>query len=326
MPLDASVRWRWIQAGVAVGVPLVAIALLLPAIQQAREAARRTQSKNNLRQLGLALHNYHDANKCFPPGGTFDSAAHGHHGWATMLWPYLEATPTYNRIDFRQSWNSPRNSAFFRFRMAVFVNPSIHDDIGEHEFGHAHYSANSHLLAANSAVKLSEIDGTAETFIIGELGGDFIPWGCPYNWRPLIGLKDVPRTYGRPENIGGQFLMVDTTVRWIMPDVSADVLNKLRGPDLAQSAAAGLTIIRPESFPVPSDALWLDYRFGSGMRNNQGELVELSMSRGKGGRADLTTPIWPACGSLRILRGCTPTANSPTTACEMLRKSRASEN
>src|SRR5262245_34691541 len=125
MSIDASVRWRWIQAGVAIGVPVVAIALLLPAVQQAREAARRSQSKNNLKQLGLALHNYHDTCSCFPPGGTFDSAGRGHHGWATMLWPYLEATPIYNRINFNEPWNTPRNSPFFRLRHWVFVNPSI---------------------------------------------------------------------------------------------------------------------------------------------------------------------------------------------------------
>src|SRR5262249_6692879 len=105
MPFDASVRWRWIQAAVTIGLPLIALALLLPAIQQAREAARRSQSKNNLKQLGLALHNYHDCFSCFPPGGTFDPAARGHHGWPMLLVPYLEATPLYNQIDFRQPWD-----------------------------------------------------------------------------------------------------------------------------------------------------------------------------------------------------------------------------
>jgi hypothetical protein len=288
MPIDASVRWRWIQAGVAIGVPVVAIALLVPAIQQAREAARRTQSKNNLRQLGLTLHTYHDACRCFPPGGTFDADGRGHHGWPALAWPFLEASPYPNAIDYNKPWDSQRNAPYFRIKFSCLSNPSIHDDVGEHEFGHAHYSANSHLLAANSALKLSEIDNHADTFIVGELGGDFIPWGCPYNWRPLTGLTTNPRTYGRPENIGGQFLMVDGTVRWIAPDVSADVLKALRGPDLAQSAAAGLTIVRPESFPVPADALRMDNvhfggsRYGDGMRNNQSELVELSLSRGKG--------------------------------------------
>jgi hypothetical protein len=287
MRLDVSIFRRWIPHCVVIGLILVLVALILPAIHQAREAARRQTSKNNLKQLGLALHNYHEQFTCFPPGGTFDSGARGHHGWATLLWPQMEANPIYNMIDYREPWDSPYNSAFFRYKLPLFVNPSIPYTTGEHEFGVAHYSANSHLLAANSAVKLSEIESSSHTFIAGELGGDFIPWGCPYNWRPLTSLTATPRIYGRPENIGGHFLMVDGSVRWIEPDISRDVLNELRGPELAQAAAAGLEITRPNSFPVPPDALRManiqfgEHLWGDGMRNNSGELVQLSIHRNK---------------------------------------------
>src|SRR5262245_6989181 len=113
MPLDA-VRLRWIQAGVVIGVVLVGLVLFVPAIQQAREAARRSQSKNNLKQFGLALHNYHDALNCFPPGGTFDSAGRGHHGWCGMIVSYLDASPLYSQIDSSEPWDSPHNAAWFR--------------------------------------------------------------------------------------------------------------------------------------------------------------------------------------------------------------------
>src|SRR5205085_6888353 len=111
-----------------------------------------------------------------------------------------------------------------------------------------------YLMAAKRAVKLSQIKSQSNTFIAGELGGDFIPWGCPYNWRPLAGFDTEPRTYGRPNRIGGQFLMADGSVRWISPDVSASVIDELRGADLAAAAGEGLRIIRPDSFPVPADA------------------------------------------------------------------------
>ncbi len=62
-------------------------ALLLPAVQQARSAARRSTSKNNLKQIGLALHNYHDTHRTFPPGGTFDEeAGEYHHSWMTTVY------------------------------------------------------------------------------------------------------------------------------------------------------------------------------------------------------------------------------------------------
>ena len=82
-----------IGCGVMIAISLVVVALILPAIQQAREAARRTQSKNNLKQIGMAMGNYHDTHLHFPPGGTFDSNGRGHHGWNAYLWCYMDSNP-----------------------------------------------------------------------------------------------------------------------------------------------------------------------------------------------------------------------------------------
>jgi prepilin-type N-terminal cleavage/methylation domain-containing protein len=70
------------------------IALLLPAVQQAREAARRTQCRNNMKQIGLGLHNYHDQFLVFPPGWVWNNRL----AWSTMILPNLEQTPLYNAI------------------------------------------------------------------------------------------------------------------------------------------------------------------------------------------------------------------------------------
>ncbi|MDB5347324.1 MAG: hypothetical protein JWP89_5701 [Schlesneria sp.] len=82
---------------VVIAIIAVLIALLLPAVQQAREAARRTQCKNNLKQLGLALHNYHDTANAFPPGWIGKSSGnYSGFGWNSMLLPYVDQGPLYN--------------------------------------------------------------------------------------------------------------------------------------------------------------------------------------------------------------------------------------
>lgn len=84
---------------VVIAIIAVLIALLLPAVQQAREAARRTQCKNNLKQLGLAMHSYHDAMNTFPPGWVGKSTGnYSGFGWNSMLLPYFDQAPLYNLI------------------------------------------------------------------------------------------------------------------------------------------------------------------------------------------------------------------------------------
>jgi len=88
---------------VVIAIIAILIALLLPAVQQAREAARRTQCKNNVKQLGLALHNYHDTFLTFPPGGvasTTVGAPYQGWGWNTMILPYMDQAPLYNQFNF----------------------------------------------------------------------------------------------------------------------------------------------------------------------------------------------------------------------------------
>lgn len=101
---------------VVIAIIGILIALLLPAVQAAREAGRRASCSNNLKQLGLALHNYHDTQKTFPPlaiwgipkpDGSLPMYAH-HHTWLTLILPYMEQTGTYVNINFKlRAWGQP---------------------------------------------------------------------------------------------------------------------------------------------------------------------------------------------------------------------------
>ncbi|MDX1967040.1 MAG: DUF1559 domain-containing protein [Planctomycetaceae bacterium] len=85
---------------VVIAIIAVLIALLLPAVQQAREAARRTQCRNNLKQLGLALHNYHDNYLMFPPANVASSVGGWGVSWYIRILPYLDQSPLYSNLTF----------------------------------------------------------------------------------------------------------------------------------------------------------------------------------------------------------------------------------
>ncbi|MCA9089265.1 MAG: DUF1559 domain-containing protein [Planctomycetaceae bacterium] len=91
---------------VVIAIIAILIALLLPAVQQAREAARRSQCKNNLKQIGLALHNYHDTFLVFPPGGvtcnpcSAGSSGNSGHNFSASILPYIDQAPLYNSLNW----------------------------------------------------------------------------------------------------------------------------------------------------------------------------------------------------------------------------------
>jgi prepilin-type N-terminal cleavage/methylation domain-containing protein/prepilin-type processing-associated H-X9-DG protein len=115
---------------VVIVILAVLIGLLLPAVQKVREAAARAQCKNNLKQIGLAFHNYHTAYQSFPPGFTSASATVDGDGtgpgwgWGAYLLPFLEQDNLYRQIDFTRDIRDPAN-AFARVQtLKVFLCPS----------------------------------------------------------------------------------------------------------------------------------------------------------------------------------------------------------
>lgn len=120
---------------VVIGIIAILIALLLPAVQQAREAARKTSCTNNLKQIGLALHNYVDAHRLFPPGYVYRPSPEGNasgFSWGALVLPQLEQTAVQQTLN----WNVPvwdvQNLMARERHLVSFLCPS--DTVSENSF------------------------------------------------------------------------------------------------------------------------------------------------------------------------------------------------
>lgn len=236
-----------LSAGAFVGAPVM-VALLLPAVQAAREAARRTESKNHIKQLLLAMHNYHDVHKSFPQG------THPNPGlkpdkrlsWQTDLLPFLEYKPIYDLIDFKKAWDDPANKMAVDSPLALFINPSLGPQkangfpVTEY-VGMAGVGADGPMLPVTSpragvfaydrVTRLDDIkDGTSTTIAISECNKDLGSWAA--GGRATIrSLTKKPYIDG-PDGLGGHpegcvMGFADGSVRFISKSIDAQTLEAL---------------------------------------------------------------------------------------------------
>jgi prepilin-type processing-associated H-X9-DG protein len=172
---------------VVIAIIGILVALLLPAVQAAREAARRTQCNNNIGQLALAVTNYESAFKSLPPGvidgmGPIQSVAQGQHiGWLAHILPQIEQVNAHKLVDFSASAYSPVNSQVRNWGARIFICPSdggipFGTALGTSNYAGCHHDveapidADNHgVLFLNSYVRLAAItDGTSQTILLGE--------------------------------------------------------------------------------------------------------------------------------------------------------------
>jgi prepilin-type N-terminal cleavage/methylation domain-containing protein len=110
---------------VVIAIIAILISLLLPAVQQAREAARRSQCRNNMKQIGLAMHNYESTHGVFPSGRLERPGDTKWVSWGVMILPYVDQAPLYNQYNQNLRWNAPGNAAVTGTTLSVYLCPSV---------------------------------------------------------------------------------------------------------------------------------------------------------------------------------------------------------
>lgn len=233
-----------LQSGAA--VPIL-VALLLPAVQQAREAARRTQSKNNLKQLGLAMHNYHDVHGHFPAGTVQDTKLKPDERLSFLfsVLPFLEQANLYNQLS--RSKNSPWNEAKSQPSTTVQIPSWIHPGMPSATHNATHYVGmagvgkdapelpvghrRAGIFGYDRKTSFRDItDGSSNTIMMTETSDDDIPWA--QGARTLKSLTQEPYING-PDGIGGpspggcNILLSDGSVRFVSENIDPAVMRAL---------------------------------------------------------------------------------------------------
>ena len=185
---------------VVIAIIAVLIALLLPAVQAAREAARRSQCVNNLKQLGLAIQNYHSALGCFPPGrrrivGPADGADRPGADWSAqaMMLPYLEQSALYNSMNFNlvcigaSGYDGYQaNTSGVNTQISAFLCPSSLAFSGTY-YGRLSGATNYFVSAGSSMNQFGQNNTTFAGMTVGSAvpNGPFAVGGIP------LGIRDV---------------------------------------------------------------------------------------------------------------------------------------
>ena len=216
----------------------ILIALLLPAVQAAREAARRMQCGNNFKQVGLALHNYHAAKGCFPPGMFQASSSYptapGYFGWSVYLLPCVEQQAVYDMFTFGQYpptyYFSPINNAnASSTRISAYLCPtdpaageiepgcgaltdmcgvadSNDQTIGTYTTIKEFPAYVNGIFGANGCCRLDDItDGTSNTLMVGEVTGAGVGTNYGHFWSSANLLDTRDGINGPFTAVGGTY-------------------------------------------------------------------------------------------------------------------------
>lgn len=193
--------------------------LLMPAISSARGAARRAQSTNNMRQLGLALHNYHDTHQTFPPAVVTDADGNPLYSGRVLLLPFMEQAALYQRFDKNKAWNSPENQAITSAMIKAFQDPA---DPNNSNCDYVFVTGTGTVFEGSKAARMADItDGTSNTILMVQTASGPSNWAEPTDWN-----AETPVPKGSHPNVV-LVLFADGSVRSINPQQLQNVAKQL---------------------------------------------------------------------------------------------------
>lgn len=159
----------------------VAVGLLLPAVQKVREAANRMSSLNNMKQLGLALHNYHDTHGRFPPAIVTDKKGKPLYSWRVLILPYMEQEAVYRAWKLDEPWDSENNRKLSDLVIKTYCEPTESPTNKTH-YRVFHGNGSIFNAAPHNDAKGTRfqdiLDGTSNTLMIAQTT-DAVPWAAP---------------------------------------------------------------------------------------------------------------------------------------------------
>jgi len=219
---------------VVVGCGGILLALLLPAVQAAREAARRAQCSNNLKQIALAMHNYHAANNCLPPAYLANKDGKPMHSWRVLLLPYLEQNALYSQYRFDEPWDSPNNSALAGIMPSVYACPSNATAQANGQTSYMVITGPGTVFEDAKACSFADItDGTSNTLMVVEVSGKTTNWMQPQD----VSVDEITQTMLSPPGVarsgpdahpgGFQASLCDGSVRFMSDAIDLETFKRL---------------------------------------------------------------------------------------------------
>lgn len=221
------------------------IALLLPAVQAAREAARRMQCSNNLKQIALAMHNYHEVHGCFPAAYIADENGRPMHSWRVALLPYLERSDLYNRYNFNEPWDSPGNLQVAEQLPQTYRCPSSAEtgpgsNLTDYVVivGDPEQPEPQTMFLPNHWTKLREVrDGTSNTLLVVESSTP-VPWTRPDadpTFNELMNRVEAgPNPIGSTHVGGANVAMADGSVHFLSSGIDSRTVRMMLQPSDGQ--------------------------------------------------------------------------------------------